>query len=121
MSPAKEFLSLEEVAELLGVNYQLIYNLARSGKLPAARVGRIYRVLRSDLDAYLESTKSSATTPAGVCASCGKTYYSRTSLAHECAECQAPICVDCFERRRVRRCAAHGEPESNAKKDRKSR
>ena len=35
MNTEKEFLSLEETAELLGVDYQLVYKLVRSGALPA--------------------------------------------------------------------------------------
>ncbi len=58
MSEEKKFLSLEEVSDLLDVDYQLVYRLARSGELPAARIGRIYRVARQDLEAYLERAKT---------------------------------------------------------------
>jgi len=57
-SREKEFYSLEEVADLLGVSYQLIYKLVRSGELAAARLGKVYRVSRRDLDHYLEQSKS---------------------------------------------------------------
>ena len=49
-----EYMSLEEVADMLGVTYQLIYRLVRAGELPAVRLGKLYRVSRADLDAYLE-------------------------------------------------------------------
>ena len=48
--PAENYMSLEEVAEFLGVTYQLIYRLVRSGELPAARLGKLYRVARADLE-----------------------------------------------------------------------
>jgi len=101
----KEFMSLEDVAGLMDVNYQLIYKLVRGGELPAARLGKVYRVHRKDLDAYLEKTKAEA---AGLlCSACGKTYKSRHSLPQQCGECGAPICVDCWSRRKVRLCAEH--------------
>ena len=101
----KEFYSLEEVAELLGVNYQLIYKLVRSGELPSARIGKVYRVVRCDLDQYVERSKSHA--GGGVCSVCGNQYHSRLSLKHECPECSEPICVDCWRRKKARRCPAH--------------
>ncbi len=54
----RQFLSLEEVAKLLNVNYQLVYRLVRAGELPAVRLGRVYRVDRNDLDDFLERSKT---------------------------------------------------------------
>jgi len=105
----KEFLSLEEVADMLGVTYQLVYKLARSGELPALRLGKLYRVSRTDLDEYLESKKRE-NAGGGVCSVCGETYRSRASLRHVCQAdgCEEVICNDCWTRRGVRNCAAHG-------------
>jgi len=100
----KEFFSLEEVAILMGVGYQLIYKLVRAGEMPAARIGKIYRVSRRDLDAYLEQSKSHS---GGVCSVCGKTYHSRLSLKHTCTQCDEPICVDCWDRKKIHLCRAH--------------
>ena len=105
MNAEKAFLSLEDVATLLDVNYQLIYRLVRTGELPSARVGKVYRVLRSDLDAYLERSKSSST--GGTCSACGKTYASRLSLAQACQECGEPICMDCWDRKQQHLCRQH--------------
>ncbi len=106
MNEDKQFLSLEEVAKLLDVKYQLIYRLVRSGELPAVRVGRVYRVERADLDAYLERSKtgSGGTT----CSVCGSFYRSMSSFPGVCEECGEPICTDCWRRLGVRRCAKHG-------------
>jgi excisionase family DNA binding protein len=76
----KEYFSLEEVAEKLGVNYQLIYKLVRGGELPAARIGKVYRVARRDLEGYIERSKGHAA--GGVCSVCGTLYHSRLSLKH---------------------------------------
>ena len=105
-SPAKEFYSLEEVAGLLSVNYQLIYKLVRLGDLPAARIGKVYRVMRADLDGYLQRSKAHA---GGSCTVCGRLYHSRLSLQNTCAECGEPICLDCWERKKVRACPAHSD------------
>jgi excisionase family DNA binding protein len=100
----KEFYSLEEVADLMGVNYQLIYKLVRSGELAAARLGKVYRISRRDLDAYLHQSKAHA---GGVCSVCGNTYQSRLSLRQTCTQCDEPICVDCWSRKKVHVCPAH--------------
>ena len=53
----EKLLSIEEVAELLGLEYKSVYRLVRGGELVAARVGRVYRVSPADLSAYLERQK----------------------------------------------------------------
>lgn len=52
-----ELLSIEQAAEILGVDYKTVYRLVRSGKLPSGRVGRVYRIQRADLDAYFRASK----------------------------------------------------------------
>ena len=101
------YMSLEEVAELMGVTYQLIYRLVRSGELPAVRLGKLYRVSRTDLEAYLERSKCAAT--GGVCSVCGVFYKSKTSLVQTCTAdgCEEAICFDCWNRRGIRTCPAH--------------
>ncbi len=112
MSSKKEFLTLEEVADLLGVNYQLIYRLVRKGDLRAARLGRVYRVERSDLDAYLESSKQASVEPGGeICAGCGRLYASGESFKGVCTECGAPLCVDCWVHKDRRECREHEKPQ----------
>lgn len=104
----KSYLTLEEVAELLGVNYQLIYRLVRDGKLPAIRLGRIYRIDRADLTDYLALMKQrTGDDDAGECAACGQAYRSKSSLRQACEQCGQPICVDCWTRRKIHRCPTH--------------
>lgn len=105
-----EYMSLEEVADMLGVTYQLIYRLVRAGELPAVRLGKLYRVSRTDLENYLESNKKS-TVKGGVCSVCGTMYKTRDSLKQTCTEpdCDEPICFDCWTRLGIRKCAQHSK------------
>ncbi len=48
------FLTTDEVLEYLKVNARTVYRLIKAGQLPAIRIGRQWRVRRSDLDAWLE-------------------------------------------------------------------
>ncbi|MBO1436305.1 helix-turn-helix domain-containing protein [Meiothermus sp. CFH 77666] len=49
-----EVLTLEETAHFLKVSDATVYQLARSGALPARKVGREWRFVRSRLMAWLE-------------------------------------------------------------------
>lgn len=63
MQPATEidsmskFLTLEEAAERLGVEYKTVDRFVRQGELPAGKVGRVYRIREEDLDGYFERQK----------------------------------------------------------------
>lgn len=49
--------SLEEVAERLQVSERTVRRWIKSGELPAYKPGREYRIIPSDLDAFLEARK----------------------------------------------------------------
>jgi len=54
----KEFLSVQEVAILLGYSVRTVYRLIDSGKIPGVNPGqRLTRVKRSELDKILEQAK----------------------------------------------------------------
>ena len=108
MTKVTEYMSLEEVADMLGVTYQLIYRLVRAGELPAVRLGKLYRVARSDLDRYLERNKNAAAA-GGTCSVCGTFYNAKASLKQICSEegCEEPICFDCWNRLGIRYCKKH--------------
>lgn len=57
---AGEYLTTDEVAELLRVSAGTVRGLIREGKIPAHQVGRSYRINKADLDAWLESVKVGA-------------------------------------------------------------
>ncbi|MEA4882946.1 MAG: helix-turn-helix domain-containing protein [Clostridia bacterium] len=53
-----EVMNVQEVADLLRVSSQTVYVLARSGKLPAVKVGREWRFIRDQLLAALQTNNS---------------------------------------------------------------
>ncbi|WP_280304485.1 helix-turn-helix domain-containing protein [Nocardia neocaledoniensis] len=44
--------SVEQVAELLGLHVRTVRSYVRDGKLPAARIGKQYRITHDDLEAF---------------------------------------------------------------------
>lgn len=118
------YLTLEEAAEKLGVQYKTVYRLVRSGELPAGKVGRIYRIREEDLDAYFErqkrlvseqASRAGASPSGGVaCSACGTQVLSELSIGGQCEVCGQPICQACWSIHKVRRCKAHREPEPEA-------
>jgi excisionase family DNA binding protein len=116
----EKLLSIEEVAEILGLEYKTIYRLIRGGELPAARIGgRVYRVYRADLEAYLERQKQTVHEEATGkklvaqqdvrCGGCGKRIVSELGIAGRCQVCQAALCAECFGINKIKRCEAHRE------------
>jgi len=49
------FMTPQEVADHLRVSSMTVYRLIKSGELRAVRVGKAYRILEDDVDAYLAS------------------------------------------------------------------
>ena len=121
ISAMERLLSVEEVADILGLEYKTIYRLVRSGDLPAARIGRVYRVDRADLEAYLERQKQvvhkDATGKKHIarrdlrCGGCGARIVSELGIAGRCEVCEAALCAQCFGTERIKRCRAHQETE----------
>lgn len=54
------FLTVAEVAKLMRVSKMTVYRLVHAGELPAARVGRSFRVAEGDVHTYLENAYYSA-------------------------------------------------------------
>ena len=101
----EEFLSIEDAAKLFDVDYKTVYKLVRSGEIPAARIGRVYRIKRADLDEFFERSKAAVH---GIeCASCGEFIHSVLGIGARCEECDAPLCVKCVKVRGTRRCREH--------------
>lgn len=48
-----DVMTAAEVAEVLGLPKSTVYELARRGELPAARLGRAVRFVRDDIEARL--------------------------------------------------------------------
>ena len=50
----QEFISLNELQEILGIGRTKAYDLVTSGDLPAIRIGRIIRINKQDLTDWIE-------------------------------------------------------------------
>ena len=48
------FLTVRDVADLLRLNLLTVYDYIRKGKLTAVKLGRNYRILRKDLDQFID-------------------------------------------------------------------
>ncbi|MGH9150367.1 MAG: helix-turn-helix domain-containing protein [Acidimicrobiales bacterium] len=55
-----DFLTVAEVAKRLRVSTMTVYRLINAGDLPAARIGRSYRLAADDVDRYLEASYNRA-------------------------------------------------------------
>ena len=54
------FLTVQEVADLLRVSTMTVYRLIKNGELPAARIGKSFRVREDDLDAFIANQYTQA-------------------------------------------------------------
>lgn len=103
----KEYLSLKEAAERLGVEYKTVWRLVNQGKLPAGKVRGVWRISEADLDAFFEQQKLMA---ADRCAGCGRPIMSALSVGGRCQVCEAPLCLSCWRIEGQRFCSLH-QPE----------
>lgn len=46
--------SLKEVADMLGVTYNTVWNLVNTGKIKAVKVGRVLRVEQAEVDRIMK-------------------------------------------------------------------
>ena len=50
-----DLMTVEQVAAYLQLNKLTVYRYIREGRIPAARIGKSYRIRKADVDAFLES------------------------------------------------------------------
>ncbi|MFZ1265814.1 MAG: helix-turn-helix domain-containing protein [Anaerolineae bacterium] len=55
-----DVMTTEEVSQYLRIDEQTVRDLLRARKLPGRKVGRSWRVLRSELEAWLRQSEPSA-------------------------------------------------------------
>jgi excisionase family DNA binding protein len=70
-----EWLSLKEVAKRLGLTTNTIYKLCHTGELRAARVGRQWRIRRSDVEALAPDEQVSISEAASILGISNSTVY----------------------------------------------
>ncbi len=61
---AGDVMTVDQVAAYLQLNRLTVYRYVREGKIPAARIGKLYRILRTDVDQFLEARRAEPN-PAG--------------------------------------------------------
>jgi excisionase family DNA binding protein len=55
-----EFMTPNNVAELLHLHLKTVYKLAKKGELPGSRIGRSWRFRRSDVEALVAHKEKAA-------------------------------------------------------------
>ena len=51
------WMSTQEAARRLGITPRTLYRFVDEGALPAYKMGRVFRLKRSDVDAYMEAAR----------------------------------------------------------------
>jgi len=54
----RELMTLEEVAQYLRIGKRTTYGWAKSGKLPAFKIGQAWRFDRADIDRWVDEQKA---------------------------------------------------------------
>lgn len=60
MELAKEWLSVADICEYMGVSTFVVTRVLRTGELPAVKMGREWRVSRSDFEDWLNAQRLAA-------------------------------------------------------------
>ncbi len=106
----KPFLSIREASQYLGVEYKTLNRIVLSGKLPASKVGGVYRIKREDLDTYLDEQKLTTVRESfPSCGRCHRLIRNPEMAAGRCkhANCEALLCRVCWADERDRYCLEH--------------
>jgi excisionase family DNA binding protein len=109
-SNTKPFLSIREASQYLGVEYKTLYRIVISGKLPASRIGGIYRIKREDLDKYLDAQKLTTVKESfPSCGRCHRLIRSSEMVGGRCQHvgCEALLCRVCWTDEKDRYCLDH--------------
>jgi excisionase family DNA binding protein len=53
-----KIIDIQAAAALLAVDYKTIYRLIQSGALPAAKIGRVYRLALEDVERFFQDRKA---------------------------------------------------------------
>lgn len=57
MTGTADWLSTADAANALGITSRTLYRFINQGDLPAYRFGRVIRVKRTDIDAFIEASR----------------------------------------------------------------
>lgn len=53
----KRLLTIDEVAEFLHMNPMTVYSWVKDGKIPAFKIGKVWRFRKSEIDEWLKKQK----------------------------------------------------------------
>lgn len=56
----EQLMSVDQVAKYLQLNRSTVYDWAQKGKLPAIKLGQLWRFRRGEIDTWLETQKIEA-------------------------------------------------------------
>jgi len=59
---SQEWLSIQQLQDLLGIGHTKAYSLVASGEIPSVKIGRIIRINQRDLGEWLDQQKSRTVT-----------------------------------------------------------
>ena len=115
----REYFSIQDAADKFDVDYKTIYRLVRAGKIPAGKVGGMYRIPRAELDAYFQTqiartasrgakVEGAMVSEIGKCGHCLRLITDPEQLGGRCVAtgCDEPICRQCWDQG-IRYCMAH--------------
>lgn len=54
----KEFYTAQELAEKLNINIMTIYRYIKAGKIKAHKIGKNFRIEKTEFEAFLEKTST---------------------------------------------------------------
>ncbi|HXF44431.1 MAG TPA: helix-turn-helix domain-containing protein [Candidatus Paceibacterota bacterium] len=54
----KKYYTAKELAEMLGLNVMTIYRYINAGKLKAYKIGKEYRIDKSEFDRFMQKSKT---------------------------------------------------------------
>lgn len=76
-----EIMTVEQVADYLQLNKLTVYKYLREGRLPASKLGKSYRIRKSDVDWFLDRAKQGPRRPAAAERRGGRPQPARTLVA----------------------------------------
>ena len=114
------FYTIQDIANLMDVEYKTVYRLVTSGQIPSFRVGRQYRIRKQDIDAYIQAQIGTHPGPVSTtntlnCGFCGASIPSVDLAGGFCDDpgCDEALCATCY-RNDIRYCRTH-QPSEDAR------
>jgi len=122
-SPESDFLKINEAARYLGVSARTVYRRVWSKELPAAKIGGLYFIRKSDLDSLVAQGMNFEVPSLGgrqqlKCGACLRLLKSDEQIAEvcRCEGCDELICTQCWSEG-INTCARHAPSRQESWED----